>query len=55
MRNQYPGQRRAHTQAGVKVLGLELRDAEYGCLLCLGFLVVVSITNAVRRALNLQP
>ena len=55
MRNQYPGRRRAHAQAGVKVLGLELRDAEYGCLLCLGFLFVVSITNAVRQLLNSRP
>jgi hypothetical protein len=52
MRNRYPG-RALRAQAGVKVLGLELRDAEYGCLWSVGFLFVVAISSAVQRALVL--
>lgn len=51
MRNRYTG-RAMRAQAGVKVLGLRLRDAEYGSLWGLGFLFVVGFTGALRRALS---
>ena len=38
--------------AGVKVLGLGLRDAEYGCLWSIGFLFMLAVKSTFTRVLN---
>lgn len=50
MRNHYPGRRAAQAHVRVKVLGLGLRDAEYGSLMGIGYLFAIGLTSALKRA-----
>ncbi len=56
MRNRYTGTPlNGQAQTGVEVLGLELKDLEYGSLWGIGLLFIISITGGLRRALNMRP